>query len=261
MLSCSLRCFNLQKRSTDASAKIRIFGRTTCIPSKADCKFLKFDIVGFYPSISEKLLTDAIEYANKFVKIDKKSIEIIMHCRKSLLFCEGEAWSKKSYDRFDVTMGSFDGAEVCKLLHNLSGILGKEAVGLYRDDGLAILQNTPGPNAERLMKYIIQIFHQHDLKVVTDTNLVRTDFLDVTLDLSSGKYWPYRKPNDHPLYIDIRSNHPLTIKRQVPSMIEKRLSQISCDKSEFQTAIPMYEQALQTSGHHQKLQFQQEQAN
>ena len=50
------------------------------IPSKADCKFLKFDIVDFYPSISEKLLTDAIEYANKFVKIDKKIIETIMHC-------------------------------------------------------------------------------------------------------------------------------------------------------------------------------------
>ena len=41
----------------------------------------------------------------------------------------------------------------------------------------------------------------------------------------------------------------------------KRLSQISCDKSEFQKAISMYEQALQASGHHQKLQFQQEHAN
>ena len=186
-----------------------------------------------------------------------------MHCRKSPLFCEGEAWSKKSYGRFDVTMGSFDGAEVCELvglylLHHLSGILGKEAVGLCRDDGLAILRNTLGPNAERLKKQIIQIFHQHDLK---DAILVRTDFLDETLDLSSGRYWSYQKPNDHPLYIDIRSNHPPTIKRQLPSMTEKRLSQISCDKSEFQTAIPMYEQALQASGHHQKLQFQQEQAN
>ena len=100
-----------------------------------------------------------------------------------------------------------------------------------------------------------------DLKVVTDTNLVRTDFLDVTLDLSSGRYWPYQKPNDHQLFIDIKSNHPPTIKRQLPSMIEKRLSQIFCDKPEFQRAIPMYEQALQASGHHQKLQFQQEQTN
>ena len=222
--------------------------------------------MNFYPSISEKLLTDAIEYANKFVKIDKKSIEIIMHCRKSLLFCEGEAWSKESYDRFDVTMGSFDGAEVCELVglylpYHLSGILGKEAVGLYRDDGLSILRNTRGPNPERLKKQIIQIFHQHDLRVVTDTNLVRTDFLHVTLDMSSRRYWPYRKPNDHPLYIDIRSNHPPTIKSELPSMVEKRLSQIFCDKLEFQNAIPMYGQALQARGHHQKLQFQQEQEN
>ena len=83
----------------------------------------------------------------------------------------------------------------------------------------------------------------------------------MTQDLSSGRYWPYRKPNDHPLYIDIRSNHPPTIKRQLLSMIEKRLSQISGDKSEFQKAIAMHEQALQASGYHQKLQFQQEQAN
>ena len=114
------------------------------IPSKADCKFLKFDVVDFYPSIFEKLLTDAIEYANKYVKIGKKSIEIIIHCRKFLLFCEGEAWSKKSYDRINVTMGSFNGAEIRELvglylLHHLSGIPGKEAVGLYRVDGLAIL--------------------------------------------------------------------------------------------------------------------------
>ena len=112
-----------------------------------------------------------------------------------------------------------------------------------------------------MKKQIIQIFHQHDLKVVTNTNSVHTDFLDVTLDLSSRRYWPYRKPNDHPLYTDIRLNHPPSIKRQLPSMIEKRLSQIFCDKSEFQKAIPMCEQALQASGHHQKLQFQQEQAN
>ena len=90
-------------------------------------------------------------------------------------------------------MGCFDGAEVCELvglylLHHLSGILGKEVVGLHRDDGLAILRNTSGPNAERLKKQIIQVFHQHDLKVVTDTNLVRADFLDVTLDLSSRRY-------------------------------------------------------------------------
>ena len=35
---------------------------------------------------------------------------------------------------------------------------------------------------------------------------MQTDFLDVTFNLKSGKYWPYRKRNDQPLYINARSN-------------------------------------------------------
>jgi hypothetical protein len=42
---------------------------------------------------------------------------------------------------FDVTMGSFDGAEICELvrlfiLNHLGKRFGKENIGLYRDDGL-----------------------------------------------------------------------------------------------------------------------------
>ena len=31
----------------------------------------------------------------------------------------------------------------------------------------------------------------------------QTDFLDVTFNLKSGKYWPYCKPNDQPLYLSM----------------------------------------------------------
>ena len=48
---------------------------------------------------------------------------------------------------FNITMGSFDGAEVCELvglylLHKLvqKGIFKREHVGLYRDDGLAVVE-------------------------------------------------------------------------------------------------------------------------
>ena len=50
-----------------------------------------------------------------------------MHSRKSLLFSNSDAWIKKSGDMFDVTMGSFDGAEICEL------------VGLYLLDKLSLL--------------------------------------------------------------------------------------------------------------------------
>ena len=59
----------------------------------------------------------------------------------------------------DVTMGSFDGAEVCELislflLNNLSEKYGKNNVGLYRDDGLILLRNASGPQSERTRKDI-----------------------------------------------------------------------------------------------------------
>ena len=63
-----------------------------------------------------------------------------------------------------------------------------------------------------------QFFQYHQLKVTVDTN-VPTDFLDFTLNLSTGRYWPYRKPNDQPLYINVQSNHPPLITKKLPCMI------------------------------------------
>ena len=41
----------------------------------------------------------------------------ILHCCKSLLFSNNEAWRKKQIEScFDVTTGIFDGAEVCELV-------------------------------------------------------------------------------------------------------------------------------------------------
>ena len=64
-------------------------------PRQKNCKFLKFDIVDFYPSITEKLLSVAISFAKLFTQIDDDAIQIIKHSRKSLLFNEKEAWIKK----------------------------------------------------------------------------------------------------------------------------------------------------------------------
>ena len=91
-------------------------------------------------------------------------------------------------------------------------------------------------------------FQQHNLKVIADTSLVQTDFLDVVLNLNAGKFSPFRKPNNNPLYINIRSNYPPTINKHLPLMIKKRTSQICRDESEFHRATPIYEQALQKSG-------------
>ena len=86
------------------------------IPNKSRSKFLQLDIVDFYPSITEKLLVDAINFAKTSSCIEDDNIEIIMHCRRALLFEGTNVWTKKRNPAFDVTMGSFDGAEICELV-------------------------------------------------------------------------------------------------------------------------------------------------
>ena len=80
--------------------------------------FLKFDIVSFYPSITPKLLENAIKFGRSVpgIFISKADEEMILHCRKSFLFCEEEPWEKIGPVNFDVPMGSYDGAEVCELV-------------------------------------------------------------------------------------------------------------------------------------------------
>ena len=119
----------------------------------------------FYPSISEELLTDATDFARQFVRINDDEVNIILHYRKSFLFGSDGAWIKKNGSLFDVAMSSFDEAKIRKLvclffLNNLTQLVGSSNIGLYRDDGLAILENASGPSSEHIKKQIIKLF-QH----------------------------------------------------------------------------------------------------
>ena len=230
------------------------------IQSKKSCKFMQFDIVEFYPSISENLLRKALNFAVNIENIDETIINIIMHARKALLFEKDDIWVKKNGTLFDVTMGSFDGAEICDLvglylLNQMKGIFSEINLGLYRDDGLGCYRNMPGPATEQLKKKIIHFFHEHGLKITVDANLNQVDFLDVTFNLQNGKYWPFRKPNDKPLYIHKDSNHPPSIVKELPSMIEKRISDISCNEEEFNKVKNEYNKALSDSGFSHSIQY------
>ena len=96
-------------------------------------------VVDFYPSITENLI-EALNFASKYVSITDEEKGLIIQAKQSLLFSDNETWCKKSSKtQFDVTMGSFDGAETCELVG--SYLLSKlspqyRKLGLYRDDGL-----------------------------------------------------------------------------------------------------------------------------
>ena len=91
-------------------------------------------------------------------------------------------------------MGSCDGAEFCELvglylLNQLSividkisgglfsggsgkGFLSFRSVGLYRDDGLAAINNANGPKLDRIRKDIIALFKEEGLSITIETNLI-----------------------------------------------------------------------------------------
>ena len=52
-------------------------------------------------------------------------------------------------------------------------------------------------------------------------------------DLGSGKFYPYIKEGNIPLYVHKESNHPPSILRNIPESINKRLLEISSDKESF----------------------------
>ena len=120
-------------------------------------KFVTFDIKDFYPSITQDLLNKALNFASEYIYISKCDIDVINHARKSLLFDGSKTWVKKQGGLFDVSMGAYDGAEVCELvgtymLNVLSKKYNKNDFGLYRDDGLAVLKNKSGPQSEQVKK-------------------------------------------------------------------------------------------------------------
>ena len=109
-------------------------------------------------------------------------------------------------------------------------------------------------DADFLWKKLIDIFKKFNLRITVEPEFQRTDFLDIALNLKLEKYWPYRKNSNRPLYIHSQSNH-LIILKQLPAMIEKRVSNISCNSDEFNKAKPLYEEALKNSGNQSALNF------
>ena len=234
------------------------------LQNKHSLTFFKFDIVSFYPSIKEELLDDTIEWSKQYTTITDEQLAVMKNARKSFLFFEDSTWIKKNNSNFDVSMGSYDGAEICELvglfiLHKLEQVIEGSQVGLYRDDGLAVVRGS-GPEVEKLRKRVFQIFKSLGLKVTIEANMNTTDFLDIVFNLGDGSYKPFRKENQTPMYVHCKSNHPPNIKKQLPSMISERLSNLSCSKSVFENESEVYQNSLKLAGYTDKLMYKNQNA-
>ena len=109
--------------------------------------------------------------------------------------------------------------------------------------------------AERIKKDISKIFNSLGLKITIEANIKVVDFLDVTFDHNKGIHYPSRKPNNDPIYINTKSDHPRSIINHLPTGISKRVSTISHDKKLFDKAAPLYNNALKASGYNDMLSY------
>ena len=80
-------------------------------------------------------------------------------------------------------------------------------------------------------------------------------FLDVTLDFKTGKYKPYKKPGNIPLYINVKSNHQPNIIKNLPESISRYINKLSSDKSVLDNSKDLYINTLSSSGFKDKIKF------
>ena len=222
------------------------------LKNKQNLQFIQIDVVDFYPSITLELYEKAIKFAETVVEISDEHKKILRNARDSILYHNNKSWQKQT-GLFDVTMGSYDGCELCELvglliIHTVNKNHPEIDFGLYRDDGAGAHNSMSKPQLERLEKKLHKTFEELGLKITCDTKCKNVmNMLDVTFNMQKNTYAPYRKPNDNPVYIHKDSNHPPHIAEQLPKSINKRLNSISSNKDIFDSSKNEYEKALKES--------------
>ena len=77
------------------------------------------------------------------------------------------------------------------------------------------------------------------------------------MDLEKDKYLPFRKENTKNIYMNFSSNHPYQVKKEIPSMTQKRLSSLTKTKEIFDKRKVPYEKNLKNSGFKTSLSYVQ----
>ena len=93
---------------------------------------------------------------SKFRKIRTRNNCVFGHFSHS-----ASVWVKKDNSDFDLTEGSYNGAEVCELvglylLNLLTDEFGKHNTGLHRDGSLSCFQNISNPDSEKIKKKCVK---------------------------------------------------------------------------------------------------------
>ena len=115
-------------------------------------------------------------------------------------------------------------------------------------DVLVVLKRWQDLTQKKIQKKLFKIFKSNGSGITVECILIVADFLDVTFDLKSVTYYPYRARNNELLNINKYSNHLSSVVDQTPSMISNWISESSCNKNDFDKAAPDYNISFKNSG-------------
>ena len=157
-------------------------------------------------------------------------------------------------------MGGYDSSQIADLvglyiLDMLTRIISYQQAGLYRNDGLIYIPNSNGPLSSSIQKRIIRAFKFLGFRIEISSNIKIVNFLDVTLDLSNNSYKPFIKNNQNPTYINVNSNHPKNIIKQIPKAVNLRIGKLSANEKIFKESSKRYINALKHSGFNEDFRY------
>ena len=134
-----------------------------------------------------------------------------------------------------------------KSLYNFNNIIDP-----CNHDRLIIVDNCRPRKGDVIRKKLHWLFDKFGFKLDIQTHSKLIDYLDITLNLYNGTLSPFRKNNEYPWHINVRSNNPRQIFKHIPNGIMFRLSTNSSDTNITQSNQD-YELTLNNNGYKTKL--------
>ena len=93
------------------------------------------------------------------------------------------------------------------------------------------------------------------LKIEIGSNWKIVHFLNVTLNLNDNSYKPFRKTNAILTYINVNSNHPASIVKQILNAINIRINRLASSKNIINNHKEFYNEALHNRDYKNELEY------
>lgn len=111
-----------------------------------------------------------------FIDIPLDDAEVVLHCRISILYLDGETRiMKSSANAIDVPQGFSDGVEISEIMaqfimSKINKIIHIDKYGHYREDGLFVVPSNRKLN-DKIRNSFFNLFHILNLDIAVEMNI------------------------------------------------------------------------------------------